>query len=104
MDFTIPITGGTVTIAIGTVIWYFARERITEARNKRNAVESLLTSHIALCNEKAVGQVRLEGQVERICERVDELREAAVKHEERFDRMYEKIDNLTEVIVAKRTI
>ena len=104
MDFTIPITGGTVTIAIGTVIWYFARERMTEARNKRNAIESLLESHIRLCNEKAVGHARLEEQVESICERVDELREVSTKQEERFERIYEKLDHLTEVIVAKRTI
>lgn len=104
MDFTIPITGGTVTIAIGTVIWYFAKERITEARSKRNAIESLLASHIAICNEKAISHARMEGQVNSICERVDELREADSQSEKRLDLMDKKLDRLTEIIVAKRTI
>ena len=86
MDFTIPITGGSVAVAIAVVIWWFARERMTEAMRKREVLEGVLTSHIALCNEKNISHARLEEKVIRIDEKLDDVNK--------------KIDRLTNMVMT----
>lgn len=93
-----------VTVAVAVVIWWFARERMIEARKKREAIELMLASHITLCNEKAMSHTRLEGKVERIEEKMDDMKETMTARSKKIDAMDEKIDRLAEVLVAKRTI
>lgn len=101
MDFTIPITGGSVAVAIAAVIWWFARERIAEVRSRREAFEGVLTAHIALCNEKNIDQARLEEKVVRIDEKLDDMKEAMSSRTMKIDRMDDKIDRLTKVMIGR---
>src|SRR3990167_6072189 len=104
MDFTIPITGGSVAVAVAVVIWWFARERMGEAKKKREVLEGMITSHIALCNEKNISHVRLEGKVARIDEKLDDMKEVISSRTSKIDAMDDKIDHLAEILVAKRFI
>ena len=104
MDFTIPITGGSVAVAVAVVIWWFARERMAEAKKKREVLEGMITSHIALCNEKNISHVRLEGKVARIDEKLDDMKEVISSRTSKIDAMDDKIDHLAEILVAKRFI
>ena len=99
MDFTIPITGGSVAVAIAVVIWWFARERMTEAMRKREVLEGVLTSHIALCNEKNISHARLEEKVIRIDEKLDDMKESIASRTSKIDKMDEKIDRLTDMVM-----
>ena len=99
MDFTIPITGGSVAVAISIVVWWFARERMADAKNRRDMLESIITSHIALCNEKNISHARLEEKVIRIDEKLDDMKEAMTSRTSKIDNMDEKIDRLTDMVM-----
>ena len=93
-DFTLPITGGSVAAAVSIVIWWFAKERIIEARKKREAIENTLSAHIKLCTEKHIDHVRLEDKVARIDEKLDDMKETMVSRMAKINSMDDKIDRL----------
>ena len=77
---------------------------MAEAKKKREVLEGMITSHIALCNEKNISHVRLEGKVARIDEKLDDMKEVISSRTSKIDAMDDKIDHLAEILVAKRFI
>ena len=104
MDLTLPITGGTMLLIAIAVTGYFLREWMSESKTKREALETAVHQHIILCNEKAVSHARMEGKVERIGEKVEELKSSMEKRTGKIDKMDEKLDALAISILAKRDI
>ena len=103
MDFMVPITGSSVLAGISIVIWYFAKERITEAKLKREANEKLLHEHVKACNEKHINHARLEENVKRIDGKVDDLKEVIKERSGKIDGMDDKIDRMIEMMITSRS-
>ena len=102
MDLVVPISGGAITACIVGVIAWFAKEKIAR-----------WDKHLLECGEKSIKTAQLEGHVNAIGEKVDQLADTVKQdHEDnrtsmtelkdiigargdRIDRMDDKLDQIT---------
>ncbi len=90
MDFTAPITAGTILLVFGTVAGLLIKEKM-----KR------YDKHLEECQEKSVNHIRLEGKVCRIEDKLDDMKDAMSDRTAKIDAMDNKLDELTLIIINK---
>ena len=93
MDLTLPITGGSVLIAVITLVAYLLKLKLER-----------FDKHLEDCQKKSIDHARLEEKVISIDGKLDDMKEAMSARTDRIDAMDAKLDNLAQVIIAKRSM